>query len=168
MKRLIAAAGLVVLALGLTPGRASADIIYTFSGVTFDDGGTLAGTFTTNDAITALLDFDILTSGGTSAGFHYTAATADDSSTSLPFILVLNTPPTLDNILQVTFDGGLTATGAPILLGTFDSFEQNDPDRRDITAGSVIVAQAVPEPATAALAGLGLLGLSYARRRRRG
>jgi hypothetical protein len=166
MKRLIAAAGLFALALGLAPGPASANIIYTFSGVTFDDGGILTGTFTTNDAITSLIDFDILTSGGTSAGFHYTAATADDSSTSLPFILVLNTPPLFENILQVTFSGGLTATGAPITIGNFDSFEQNDPDQRVITAGSAIVATAIPEPTTAALTGLGLFALSYVRRRR--
>jgi hypothetical protein len=171
MKRLIAATGLFVLALGLTTGRASADIAYQFSGVTFDDGATLTGTFTTNDAITALIAFDILTSAGSFRGFHFTAATADDSSTSLPFILVLNDPPTLDHILQVTFDGGLTATGAPIAIGPFDSFEQGPGAagsvHRNITAGEVILATTeLPEPTTAALVGLGLLGLFCIRRRR--
>ena len=37
------------------------------------------------------------------ASRHRTSATADSSSTSLPFILALNTPALLDHILQVTF-----------------------------------------------------------------
>src|SRR5262249_33947551 len=115
MKRLIAAAGLFVLALGLMPGRTSANIIYTFSGVTFDDGGTLAGTFTTNDARNALIDYDLLTSGGTLVGFHYTPA-GTVSFSSLPAILVVETAA-LDHLLEVTFNGGLTATGAPITIG---------------------------------------------------
>ena len=161
MKRLLSAFGLVLL---LAAGQASANIIYTFSGVTFDDGGTLTGTFTTDDAITALLDYDITTSAGISIGYHYTPATSASGSTSLPFIIVLTAP--LGDVLQVTFNGGLTALGAPITIGTFDSFEQTTaPARRDITAGSVIVGS-VPEPWTIGLLGIGVLGLLAARRRR--
>jgi hypothetical protein len=166
MKRILAAIG---LALFLAGGQASANIIFTFSGVTFDDGGTLTGTLTTNDALTAIVDFDITTSGA--AGFHYTPGTSDGTtSTSLPFIFVANTPPLLDNVIQITFDGGLTAAGAPIKIGTFDSFEQETgTGRRDIAAGSVIVAT-VPEPSTIGLLGIGLLVLGlllYLRRRDR-
>jgi hypothetical protein len=161
MKRLISAVGLVLF---LAAGQASANIIYTFSGVTFDDGGNLAGTFTTDDAITALLDFNITTSAGAGIGFNYTTATAAFGSTSLPFILVLTAP--LGDILQVTFSGTLTALGAPITIGTFDSFEQTLAARRDITAGSVIIANGAPEPGTIGLLGIGVLGLLAARRRR--
>jgi hypothetical protein len=162
MKRLLAVVG---IALFLTVGQASANVMFTFSGVTFSDGGTLTGTFTTNDGLNALVGFDITTSAGTGIGFHYTIASAGSSSSSLPFILVLSTA-SLDNILQVTFTGGLTALGAPILIGTFDSFEQAGTARRDITAGAAIVAE-VLEPSTIALLGIGVLGLlAYAPRRR--
>ena len=163
MKRVLLLVGMVLF---LTAGQASANILFTFSGVTFNDGGTLTGTFTTNDAITALIGFDITTSAGAGIGFHYTPATAGSSSTSLPSIIVVSTP-TLDNILQVTFSG-LTALGAPILIGAFDSFEQTLSARRNIIAGSAIVARTVPEPSTIALLGMGVLGLLASVRRRRG
>lgn len=161
--RLAAAA----LGLSLAAGQAAADINYSFAGVTFDDNGTLTGTFTTNDAITSLLNYNITTSAAPGIGFNYTPATSISSSTSLPFILVLSTP-TLDNILQVTFPG-LTAAGAAITIGTFDSFEQTLVERRDITAGSV-VAGVVPEPETYGmmLAGLGLLGFLARRKKTAG
>ncbi|MDB5809633.1 MAG: hypothetical protein JWN94_1755 [Betaproteobacteria bacterium] len=155
----------LVLALSLTAGQALANISYTFSGVTFSDGGTLTGNFTTNDAISSLLNYNITTSPGAGGlGFNYTPATSNSTSTSLPSILVLSTTA-LDNILQVTFTS-LTATGSPITINTFASFEQHLNARRDITAGSAVVA-AVPEPENYAmmLAGLGWLGF-IARRRK--
>jgi len=164
MMRVLLAAGIVLF---LAAGQASADISYTFSGVTFDDGGTLTGTFVTNDARTSLLNYDITTSPGTNIGFEYTPTTAPVNFSSLPFIIVVETPG-LEHLLEVTFTGGLTATGAPITIGQFDSFEQGtDEARRVITAGEAIVAAAVPEPSTITLLGIGMLGLlTYLRLRR--
>ena len=80
--------------------------------------------FTTNDALTSLLSFDITTTDGAIAGFHYTPGTAGSGPTSLPTIIVLE-PASLDHIIQLTFNGGLTTAGVPILIGQFDSFEQD-------------------------------------------
>jgi len=162
MKRVLSWVGLVLF---LAAGQASANIIYTFSGVTFADGGTLTGTFTTDDSFSTLLDYNITTSLAPGIGFTYTPATTISTSTSLPAIIVVETAD-LSNILQITFNGGLTATGALIKLGTFDSFEQGPDARRDIETGSAIVA-VVPEPATFGLIGIGLLGLLAPFRRRR-
>lgn len=166
MTRLLSVVSLLGLTLTLWAGQASANIVYSFSGVTFNDGATLTGTFTTNDSFNALLNFNITTSAGTIPGFTFTPGTSDGTtSTSLPFILVANTPSSFENILQVTFNN-LTAAGAQIKLGAFDSFEQGPPGniKRVIEAGSVI---AVPEPSSV-LFGIGGLGLlAYVVRRRR-
>ena len=119
--RLLAA---TVLALALGAVEARADHIFTLSNVTFDDGTLATGMFTTNDALNSLVNFDIKTSDGAITGFEYTPATAGSGSSSLPSIIVLE-PASLDHIIQLTFDGGLTLAGAPILIGQFDSFEQD-------------------------------------------
>lgn len=164
LKRLVF---LLALAGSFAALHASANIVYTFSGVTLSDGGTLTGTFTTNNAINSLVDYDITTSGG--SGFHYTTVTAPISFSSLPTILVVETA-SLSHLLQVTFNGGLTALGAPILIGMFDSFEQ-DPSgaHRQIVAGAAIVRPTtVPEPSTIALVSISVLGLlGFVRRRPR-
>lgn len=168
MKRVLAVLGVLLF---LAAGQASANIVFTFSGVTFDGGGTLTGSFTTNDALTALVDYNITTSPAVGIGFNYTPGNSDSSSTSLPSILVLNTPPALDHILEITFSGGLTTSGAGILLGNNDSFEQGTGGaRRVINAGSVTVATSVPEPSSVALVGIAVLALAlviYLRRRKR-
>ena len=160
MKRLLAAVGIVLM---LAAGQAAANIIFTFSGATLSDGGSLTGTFETDDTATNLIDYDILTSGGVLTGFNYTPATANSLS-SLPFILVLE-PASADPILQVTFDGGLTPLGAMILIGQFDSFEQVGTQKRPILAGSVAPVPTVPEPGTLLLLGAAIIGVVVLRRR---
>jgi hypothetical protein len=148
-------------ALALGGREASADVIYELSGVTFGPpGGTATGTFTTNDAITALVTYDITTSTVRGfPGFEYTPATAPTVLNGLPNSFVL-TGIGGERDLALLFTGGLTATGATlsttseetVLIGpTFIT--------RHIESGSVV---GVPEPSSllvggiAALAGLGL------------
>jgi hypothetical protein len=145
--------------------EARANQVFTLSGVNFSDGAHATGSFTTNDALNSLVTFDITTTSGSLAGFHYTPGTSVSTPTSLPNILVLETA-SLSWILEITFSPPLGLMGAPIKIGQFDSFEQ-DPNsvHRQITAGAVV--SAVPEPSSlltggvAALAGLGM----WARRR---
>jgi hypothetical protein len=167
--RLLTAAA---LALALGASEARADHVFMLSGVTFDDSTLATGKFTTNDALTSLLNWDITTVNGAIPGFHYTPGTSDSSSTSLPFIIVLNTPPDLDHILELTFASPLTAAGAAFTTSDpFGSFEEspNGGDHRVVMAGFAVPASTVPEPSalalvgTAALAGLRL----WARRPRR-
>ena len=157
--RLVAAAAFV-LALGAVEARANH--VFTLSGVTFSDGGTATGTLTTNDALNSLVSFDILTSPGINIGFEYTPATASSSSTALPSILVLNTPPALNNILELTFTN-LSAAGAPITIGTNDSFEQTLNARRVVVSGQVVAA-AVPEPSSLVMGGIATLAALESRR----
>jgi hypothetical protein len=152
--RILAAAALA-LALGAVEARA--DQIFILSGVTFDDGGTATGSFVTNDALDTLISANITTAGGTNPGFNYTFPPGTSVSfSSLPTILVLE-PAGLTNILELTFTNppGLTTTGAPILIGDNISFEQVPSGaHRNVTAGSVVNANAVPEPSSLVTGGV--------------
>ena len=128
---------LAVAALALSLGTVErGDHVFTLSGVSFDDERVKAtGTFTTDDTLSSLVNYDITTSGGTLTGFKYTHRSTTSFS-SLPAILVLETA-SLDHLIQLTFTG-LSATGAPITIGQFDSFRRRPtaPSSRSLRAQS--------------------------------
>jgi hypothetical protein len=148
----------VALALALGTGEASANHIYQLSGVTFDDGGTATGTFTTDDGITAFLAWDITTSTvGGHVGFEFTNFTSSSNNDGMPnSILILGNASSV-NELVLTFTGGLIATGATLTPGAGQSFEGTVGGTRNVTSGSVVAAAAVPEPSSFVLAGIAAL-----------
>jgi hypothetical protein len=169
MKSPLKLAALVALALGGIAGRSSADLIFELSCVSFDDGGTLTGTFTTDDAITSLVSADLVSSAGTSlSGSTYLVpgGAIHDIDDDLPESFEIN----LNDFhgILLTFDGGLKATGADLLMSGLASFEYFGDGLRFISAGSVVPLP-VPEPATLGLVAAGLPAiLAVARTRRSG
>jgi hypothetical protein len=74
IKHVLVLAGLL---LGLA-ASASADTLWTLSDVTFDNGNSAVGTFTTDDAVTQILSFSIAITGPAS-GAAFTAAQMVDA-----------------------------------------------------------------------------------------
>jgi hypothetical protein len=175
--RLLAAAA---LALTTAAGEARANQTFSLSGVKFSDGGTATGSFTTNDAVTSLVTYNITTSPEPGFGFNYTPATASSSPSRLPTMLALITPP-VDNtpsrelILEFEF---LTADVALIIspISAETGFTPGGSSvQRSVVEGQIVGAgvgagPGVPGPSSlltggvASLAGLG----AWARRRRAG
>ncbi len=182
IKSLTLALGLLLFALPL-PSFAST-IIWTLSGVTFDDGGAASGTFTTDSTTGLVTSFNIVTTAGSilggavygtgtfSAFDNFFApnsfAIAADDVLALPFINfaflnALNGSGT--NPLQVSFD-------VPANQVAFEC-NQNDCVAADAlvrfaNAGSAIgVVDAIPEPSTWAMLTLGFAGLGFLSYRRK-
>jgi hypothetical protein len=163
----------VALAFALGGREAAADHVFQLVDVMFGSpGGTATGTFTTNDAITALVTYDITTSTVSGfQGFEYTPATAPAVNNKLPSQFGLFDGPMRS--LSLGFGGsGLTATGATLstsgINGSFET-ESGSPDfpieQRFVASGSVV---GVPEPSALVLGGLAAaagLGLWAWRRR---
>jgi hypothetical protein len=164
----IAALLFTVPALALGGREASANIVYNLSGATFGSpGGTATGTFTTNDARTVLVTYDITTSTVSGfPGFEYTPATAPSVTDFLPSGFTVNDFPGPHVLFLQFATGGLTPTGATISTSTSFELNNNAPaGNRFFASGSAV---AVPEPSmlVSAVSGV-LLSLGYAWRRRR-
>lgn len=148
MRSLLCAAALACITLLLPEQKASANLIYNLSGVTLQGGGTLTGGFTTNDARTVLLTYDIIASAnGAFPGFEFTPLTSTATAPGfLPSFFQLDSPGSAFE-LRLIFSGGLTANGATITTGSSYEFEASG-GPRSVTAGSVIPAATVPDSGT--------------------
>ena len=160
--------GLSSVALALATGgrEAAADHAFQLVHVTLGDpGGTATGTFTTNDAITALVTYDITTSSAPNfPGFEYTPATAPIVGNGLPRFFELDSSPAVHSLF-LEFLGGLTATGAILTVASSETNNLAVEITRSIVSGSVV---GVPEPSSLLLGGLAAaagLGLWAWRRR---
>lgn len=175
-------ATLVALAVGAAffsaPAHAST-IDWMLSGVTFDDGGTASGTFSTDSTSGDVIAFDIVTTAGTTLG----GATYDSTATNIyssngvysPHSFIVSNFNT-STYVNFEFVDALTGTGPDQLIvptGTnYPSYECNMCGTvRNIVNGEAInEISATPLPATLPLfaGGLGVVGYLTRRRKKNG
>jgi hypothetical protein len=163
--RAIFAAAIVATALAAA-APASANVVYSLSGMTLTGGGTLTGSFTLNDSLTSVLSANITASPlGSYTGHAYTypGSTLNQSLPTQYFQL-----DSANSAFSLRFAfSSLTATSAT--LNNTASYEyESVAGSRTVSGGRVVVA--APEPASVAVLGAGLLGLAGIgfRRSRRG
>jgi hypothetical protein len=163
MKKAFLKAALAAAAV-LVPASANATIIFNVNG-TFAGGGTLTGTFSTNDAITVLESVNLTS---TAFGTNTFTSVASGSLSVLPLFMQFNLSSPLRQ-LNIIFTPTLSATGGTIAAGSYEA--QGNLGNFRALSGTVTAspaAAAVPEPATWAmmLLGFGAIGVGMRSRTR--
>jgi hypothetical protein len=156
----------LVAAAFLIPASAQATVTFNVN-ATDSGGGTLTGTFSTNDALNEITGLNLVASSFGGVTFNNLAfVTAESLPTS--FTLQVLSP---ERNLNLVFSPALSALGASIGAG---SFINNGGARGALTLSGTVTAAgvaaptaAVPEPSTWAtmLVGFGALGFTMRRRR---
>lgn len=162
-----------ILALGVMPARA--DVInWALQGVTFSDGGTASGNFSTDSVTGDVVGFNVTTTAGTKlGGTTYDASVAEVLNnfwTTDSFDLTQDVPGMID-YLELAFVNPLNVAATDPLNTTAPRYSYECVrcyPARLVTAGEAVVLSPtppaeVPEPATAAVLLAGLLGLGFAR-----
>jgi hypothetical protein len=168
MKTTAALAALFVMAVA-APASA-ANVIFDVNGTFGAPGGTLTGTFTTNDTFTKVVAIDLTSSSnGAFQSFEYDVV-ADVDAQFLPnfFRLTVSLPGPHTDQLQIVFSPALSPAGSAIGGNSFEHQDFQGSGNR-ILSGTVHEAvAAVPEPTSWALmiAGFGLAGATLRARRR--
>jgi hypothetical protein len=164
-------AALLAASASAIPAKATTTLAWTLSGVTFDDGGTATGTFTTDSTNGNLVSYDLFTTAGLSLGaFHYDATTSEkngDNFFTPNSFLISDTNGA--RYIDLAFVNPLTSGGVDALVIGQNSFELiNFGAIRNVTAGfaTTSVTASVPEPLSWALmvVGFGLVGVAARRR----
>lgn len=155
----------LTLALALVASPVQASVTFTVTG-TYSDGGTLSGTFTTDDALTTVQSTNLTVAGGT--GFDSVifnqASYISAGTNKLPNSFSLFAGSSVDKSLSLFFSSALTLSGAT--LTSASSNYQEFVGTRTIVSGTVTNPDAVPEPASWAMMLLGFAGIGFAVRRR--
>ncbi|KQW68081.1 hypothetical protein ASE17_06370 [Phenylobacterium sp. Root77] len=168
MKRLVAIAAAVAALAAAAPAWAAKTFV--LDNVTLQGGGSLTGSFTTDDALSSLLSVNITASSGTFGPGVFSTFTYNNASladwVSLPTQGFRISTAGYAQQLRLDFFP-LTATGANILTTAYEY--QNTGGARAVTGGRVMldVPSAVPEPATWAMMimGFGLAGAALRSRK---
>jgi PEP-CTERM motif len=174
MKRLTLAAVSAVLMVVSAASAANADVIWAATG-SFNDGGTLSGTFDINQY--GFLDgYNLVTtSGSIDPGFTYTPADSFFSNGTF----YIDAQPGYEADLHLTFTDNLSIGNAsnPIIGGlggpswecdgSYSCFVPAGGQIRYLTSGSASDPVRVPEPLTLSLFGTGLAGAAAMRRRKK-
>ena len=170
MKRLIAIAAAIAAMTAAAPAWAAK--VFVLDNVTLQGGGTLTGSFTTDDALSSLLSVNITASSGTFGPGVFSTFTYNNAAlanwVSLPSQgFQISTSGSAQQLRLDFFP--LTASGANI-LHTSNEYQYTGGGRA-VTGGRVLldVPSAVPEPATWAMmiTGFGLAGAALRRHGRK-
>lgn len=152
---------IAALAVGFST-CASADIVWTLSGVDFLGGETATGSFTTNNAANTIESYNIVLSGGISLA-DFTAMDADGFF--LPSSVGFGAPP-LSN-LSLFFAGNLTSAGGTVHIAS------GSDDGLSLLTGKGynpevigVDPPSVPEPSTIPVLAGGALLLGFSLRRK--
>ena len=157
-------AGAAFAALFTSP--VSAAVVFNVTGA-FSSGGTLTGTFTTNDALTQVIGINLMTTanGAFQATTYNNLATID--SQALPNSFRLTVTSGTVKQLQLTFNPALTLAGSAIGGNSFEAQQIQGAGNRTITGSVARATGAVPEPATWAMMTLGFGAMGFAMRRKK-
>jgi hypothetical protein len=152
----------------------AAPVLWTLTGVTFDDGATASGSFTYDASTNTYSGWSVSITAGTFPAITYDTVTSELNAANEDADGVIFVIHDFLHYVNLNFDTALTDAGgtSALSLGTsfggFDttSYECNNCSTyRWVTAGAVTTGT-VPEPATLLLVGTLLAGGALTRRRR--
>ena len=177
MKKLVIGSVALAISVALSAPVQASIIDWTLEGVTFDDGGTASGTFSTDSSTGDIVSYDITTTAGSTllVGTVYDPSTAGAGNNEIgpnSFLLQTFVRP----YINLTLLNPLTSPGIdPIVIGTYQtsdsakSYECDNCFPIRLVATGEATSFPVPEPSTWAtmlvgFAALGFAGYRFSRR----